>query len=49
VVDPFSGSGTTAVAALRLGRRFMGGERDPGYARLAVKRIKAELSPDEET
>lgn len=39
VVDPFSGSGTTAVAALGLGRRFYGSELDPDYAALARARI----------
>lgn len=39
VVDPFSGSGTTAVAALGLGRRFYGSELDPDYASLARARI----------
>lgn len=40
VVDPFSGSGTTAVASLRLGRRFLGSEIDPDYARLAARRLR---------
>jgi len=39
VLDPFFGSGTTGAVARRLGRRFIGLERDPGYARLARKRI----------
>lgn len=39
VVDPFTGSGTTAVAALALGRRFLGAEVEPDYARLARQRI----------
>ena len=39
VLDPFLGSGTTAAVAKRLGRRFIGIERDPGYARLARERI----------
>jgi modification methylase len=48
VLDPFLGSGTTAAVARRLGRRFIGIERDEGYARLARKRIKAvESLPDD--
>jgi site-specific DNA-methyltransferase (adenine-specific) len=39
VVDPFTGSGTTGVAALRLGRNFLGCEREEKYVRLAIKRI----------
>jgi site-specific DNA-methyltransferase (adenine-specific) len=39
VVDPFTGSGTTGVACLRLGRRFIGWERDPAYHAAATKRI----------
>ena len=42
VLDPFCGSGTTGVAAMRLGRRFIGIEKDPGYAQLARDRIGAE-------
>lgn len=43
VLDPFLGSGTTAVAAVRLGRRCVGVERDRAYARLAAARIRAPL------
>jgi tRNA G10 N-methylase Trm11 len=39
VVDPFAGSGTTGVACRRLGRRFLGFERDAKYAAIAEKRI----------
>lgn len=39
VLDPFAGSGTTGVACKRLGRRFIGYERDPKYHAIAVKRI----------
>ena len=42
ILDPFCGSGTTGVAALRLGRRFIGIEIDPTYAQLARDRIQAE-------
>jgi site-specific DNA-methyltransferase (adenine-specific) len=42
VLDPFSGSGTTGVAALRLGRRFVGIERDPEWLGLARARLDAE-------
>ncbi len=42
VLDPFSGSGTTGVAALRAGCRFLGVERDPEHVALAVRRLRAE-------
>ncbi len=38
VLDPFSGSGTTGIAAARLNRRFVGMETDDNYLRLAVLR-----------
>ena len=41
VFDPFTGSGTTAVAAKELGRFFVGAELEEGYARLAARRIAA--------
>lgn len=41
ILDPFAGSGTTGVACKRLGRRFLGWERDPKYHRIAEKRIAA--------
>lgn len=41
VLDPFFGTGTTGAAAKRLGRHFIGIERDEGYAKVAEKRIKA--------
>ena len=44
VVDPFSGSGTTGLAALRLGRQFIGIERDEQYVRLAESRIAASVA-----
>ena len=42
ILDPFAGSGTTGVAALRLGRRFIGIEKDARYAAIARERIEAE-------
>lgn len=44
VVDPFLGSGTTAVVAQRSGRRFIGFENDPDYVRLAMKRLSSHTS-----
>jgi len=46
VIDPFNGTGTTGAVAKRLGRRFIGIERDPGYAALARERIRAVTPAD---
>jgi site-specific DNA-methyltransferase (adenine-specific) len=40
VLDPFLGSGTTAVVAKKLKRQFIGSELDPDYYKLATERIK---------
>jgi adenine-specific DNA-methyltransferase len=45
VFDPFMGTGTVAVVARDLKRRFMGAELDPGYHAVALRRLKGE--PDE--
>lgn len=42
VLDPFCGSGTTGVAAIRSGRRFVGIERESKYAAIARERLRAE-------
>lgn len=39
ILDPFMGSGTTGVAAVRLARNFIGIEKDPRYFDIACKRI----------
>ena len=39
VIDPFVGSGTTAVVAKRIGRQWLGIDSDPDTAKTAVKRI----------
>ena len=41
VLDPFAGSGTTGVVALKHGRRFVGIEANPTYAQMARERIAA--------
>jgi DNA modification methylase len=45
VLDPFMGSGTTAVVAKRLGRRYLGIELNPEYVRLAEKRLAEQTIP----
>ena len=46
VLDPFCGSGTTCVAAKQLGRRYIGIEIDPKWARVARERVaEAERLP----
>jgi site-specific DNA-methyltransferase (adenine-specific) len=41
VFDPFSGSATTGVAALALGRRFMGCESDRNHVELSIRRLES--------
>jgi len=49
VLDPFMGSGTTAIAALQTNRRYIGYDVDESYIRLAEKRIKDFLSEQSQT
>lgn len=44
VLDPFMGTGTTAVAAKRLGRNYIGIELDPKYVEIAENKLLQELS-----
>jgi site-specific DNA-methyltransferase (adenine-specific) len=47
ILDPFMGSGTTGVACVKQGRKFVGIERDPKYFDVALDRITAALAaPD---
>jgi site-specific DNA-methyltransferase (adenine-specific) len=47
ILDPFMGSGTTGVAAIRLGRKFVGIEQEPRYFEVACRRLaEAEKQPD---
>jgi hypothetical protein len=46
VLDPFAGSGTTGVVALRLGRSFIGIELSPAYAEMARKSLSTDRSRD---
>ena len=47
IVDPFMGSGTTGIAAVKLGRKFIGIEIEPKYFDIACRRIQAALdAPD---
>jgi site-specific DNA-methyltransferase (adenine-specific) len=49
VLDPFSGSGTTLVAAEQLGRKWLGCELSPEYNQWAIRRIEgARRMTDEE-
>lgn len=44
VLDPFAGSATTGVAALRAGHRFIGAEMSAGYHQVAEARLAAEIA-----
>lgn len=44
VLDPYMGSGTTGVACIRTGRRFIGIEKDPKHFEAARQRLAQELS-----
>ena len=47
VLDPFFGTGTTGAVARRLGRRWIGIEREPAYVKVARDRIASTLPLDE--
>ncbi len=47
VLDPFLGSGSTVVAASRLGRRYVGYDLDPDYVNIALARLEREGAPKE--
>ncbi len=42
VLDPFCGTGTTMLAALRNGRNSIGVEIEPEYCKIAARQLKAE-------
>lgn len=44
VLDPFMGSGTTGIACIRSGRKFIGIEKDDKFFDIACGRIEKELS-----
>lgn len=44
VLDPFMGSGTTGIACMRTGRKFIGIEKDPKHFATAVERIRREAA-----
>ena len=47
ILDPFMGSGTTGVAAVKIGRKFIGIEIEPKYFDIACRRISEALKqPD---
>jgi len=47
ILDPFMGSGTTGVACVKMGRKFIGIEREPEYFEIACRRIReAYAQPD---
>ncbi len=44
ILDPYMGSGTTGIACLRTGRRFVGVEISPAYFAIALERVQRELA-----
>lgn len=47
ILDPFMGSGTTGVACVKTGRKFIGIELDPDYFDIACRRVReAYAQPD---
>jgi len=44
VLDPYMGSGTTGIACIRTGRKFIGIEKSPAFFAVAVERIQQELA-----
>lgn len=44
ILDPFMGSGTTGVAAIKLGRKFVGVDKKKDFVELAEKRIQDKMS-----
>jgi len=46
VFDPFTGSGTTAVVAMKNGRNYIGTELNPEYVKIAEERIANEVKPN---
>ena len=49
ILDPFMGSGTTGVAAIRLGRKFIGVEQDEKHFETAVRRISQALDDEHDS
>ena len=49
VLDPFCGSGSTCIAALMTGRRYVGYDIEPQYVELAQRRIAEYLASAEAT
>jgi site-specific DNA-methyltransferase (adenine-specific)/modification methylase len=47
ILDPFMGSGTTGVAAMQMGRKFIGIEREPKYFDIACQRIEQATKQDD--
>jgi site-specific DNA-methyltransferase (adenine-specific) len=42
ILDPFSGTGTTAIAAKRLGRQYIGFDIDPNYVEISLNKLEIE-------